>query len=234
MNNTNNFSARESYNIARDILYNAFRNDFKTDIDCWNWVNARKMSQGEIRLEVQLNATNNIFKFALTPNQANTSNVTFNTENRLQLQDTLIASEYGLFVGQPADQTDTDWELKTNGNPVTFGATDGAILNSRFYSHGYFEMKVNNDVILPYRGLSNHLYKGETQQTAALGAGSPADQIRLSEDGYITLEPNMLLIGSKGYVPQIILPEALGGTFAYTRAVLIFKGILAQNSSSVS
>jgi hypothetical protein len=87
---------------------------------------------------------------------------------------------------------------------------------------------------MPYRGLFNHWYKGQTQQTAALGAASPADQIRGAEDGFITDEPNILLIGSKGYIPQIILPAAIALTSTHVRAVLIFKGILAQNSTSVS
>lgn len=240
MNNTNNFSARESYNIARQILFNAFKDDpaFQKYSDpqaaCWEWVNGRKMSQGEIRLEVQLNAINNSFKFAMTANQSNTNGVIFNTERRLDLQDTLIASEMGFFTGQPSSQTDTTWDLKTFGNPFTFGATDGALLDSTLYSHGYFEMKVNNDVVMPYRGLFNHQYRPQTQQTAAVGAGSPKDQIKGSEDGFITTEPNLLLIGSKGYVPMIYLPTALGGTFTYTRAVLIFRGINAQNSTAVS
>lgn len=240
MNNTNNYSARNSYDIARKILFNAMINDPKfqampnPDDACWKWVNDRKMSQGDIRLEVQLNIINNVFKFALTNNQSNSSNVIFNTERRLELQDSLIASEIGFYVGQPVSQIDTTWDLKTYGNTQTFGAVDAGIIDSTLYSHGFLSCKVNNDVILPYRGLENFLYRPQTQQTAALGAGAPKDQLRLAEDGLITLEPNILLIGSKGYVFEITLPANLAGTFTFTRAVLIFKGILAQNSTVVS
>lgn len=240
LNNTNNISARESYRIAKDLLYNAFRNDKafsgpNGDRNCRDWVNSRKLSQSEVRLEVELNAVNNSFVFALTANQQNSSNVIFNTENRLTMQDSLICNEYGFFVGNPTSQTDTTWELKTYGNTITFPAgTDAALLNSTLYSHGTFRMTCNNDVIMPYRGLYNHWYKGQTQQTAALGAASPADQIRGAEDGFITDEPNILLIGSKGYIPQIVLPTAMALTSTHVRAVLIFRGILAQNSTSVS
>jgi hypothetical protein len=240
MNNTNNISARESFRIAKDLLYNAFRNDKafsgpNGDGECRNWVNSRKLSQSEIRLEVELNATNNSYVFGLTANQQNSSNVIFNTENRLTMQDSLICNEYGFFVGNPSSQSDVTWELKTYGDTQTFGAgTDANLINSTLYSHGYFKMQCNNDVVMPYRGLFNHWYKGQTQQTAALGAASPADQIRGAEDGFITDEPNILLIGSKGYIPQIILPAAIALTATHVRAVLIFKGILAQNSTSVS
>lgn len=239
MNNTNNYSARESYRIAKELLYNAFRNDKAFDNphgdrNCREWVNSRKLSQSEIRLEVELNTTNNSFVFGLTANQQNSTNVIFNTENRLTMQDSLIANEYGIFVGQPASRTDTAWELKTYGSQPTFAAADAAALNTTFYSHGYFKMTCNNDVIMPYRGVLNHWYRPQTQQTAAFGAGSPLDQIRGAEDGMITTEPNVLLIGSKGYIPQIIVPTNLASAAAFLRCVLIFRGILAQNSTSVS
>jgi len=240
MNNTNNISARESFRIAKDLLYNAFRNDPafagpNGDAQCRNWVNSRKLSQSEIRLEVELNATNNSYVFGLTANQQNSSNVIFNTENRLTMQDSLICNEYGFFVGNPSSQSATDWELKTYGNTQTFAAgTDANLLNTTLYGHGYFRMTCNNDVVMPYRGLFNHWYRPQTQQTAALGAASPADQIRGAEDGFITDEPNILLIGSKGYIPQIILPAAMALTATNIRAILLFKGVLAQNSTSVS
>jgi hypothetical protein len=240
MNNTNNISARESYRIAKDLLYNAFRDDpnFKNpngDRQCRDWVNSRKLSQSEIRLEVELNATNNSYVFGLTANQQNSTNVIFNTENRLTMQDSLICNEYGIFVGNPTSRTDTTWELKTYGNPITFPAgTDANLLNTTFYGHGYFKMTCNNDVIMPYRGLFNHWYRPQTQQTAAFGAASPNDQIRGAEDGCITDEPNILLIGSKGYVPQIIIPNNIALTATFVRCALLFKGVLAQNSTSVS
>lgn len=247
MNNTNNASARNSYEIAKQILFNSWIGSFaqanKEPVDapsaltiqqCWNWVNGRKLSQGEIRLEVELNTANNRFNFAMTPSKQNSTGVVFNTENRLEQQDSLIASEYGIFVGQPSSREDTTWQLCTYGNPNIFAAADATALNETFYSHGWFEMRVNNDVILPYRGLFNHLYKPQTQQTAALGPASPADQIRGAEDGCITMEPNMLLIGSKNYVPQIVLPAALASASAFERCVLIFRGILAQNSTVIN
>lgn len=247
MNNTNNASARMSYDNAKRILFEAWIGSFaqankerpdapsQSTIDqCWNWVNGRKLSQTEIRLEVELNVTNNIFNFGMLPTQKNSTGVLFNTENRLEQQDSLIASEYGIFVGQPSSREDTTWQLCTYGNPNIFAAADATALNETFYSHGSFQMRVNNDVIQPYRGLFNHLYKPQTQQTAALGPASPADQIRGAEDGCITMEPNMLLIGSKNYVPQIVLPTALASAAAFERAVLIFRGILAQNSTVIN
>ena len=235
MNNTNNASARASYDIAKQILYNSWIKSFDgRSKDCMDWVNGRKLSQSEIRLEVELNTTNTSFTFGMTPNQANSTGVVFNTENRLNLQDSLIAPEYGIFVSQPASRVSTAFTLQTYGNTQVFAAADAAALDSTFYSNGNFQMNVNNDVIIPYRGLFNHWYIPQTQQTAALGAASPKTQIRGAEDGFITQEPNVLLIGSKNYVPQIQFKTALASAAAFMRCTLIFRGILAQNSTVVN
>lgn len=232
-----------SYEKAQQTIFDAWYPNFLAATpnnpalakkDCQDWVNGRKLAQGEIRLEVELNATNNIFTFGVTGNQNNSNNTIFNTERRLDLQDTLIASEYGIFVGKPASQKDTLWELRTYGNPVDFSAAAALALNGTFYGQGSFALKVNNDTLVPYRGLFNHLYRGQTQQTAALGAGSPDDQICGAEDGLITQEPNLYIIGSKNYVPQIVLPTNLANVDTFTRAVLIYKGVLAQNSTVIN
>lgn len=238
LNNSNNQSARDSFRIAKELFYNAFRNLFGSgaqgDKDCRDFVNSRKLSQSEIRLEVELNTASNVFNFALTTNQQNSTGQVFNTENRLTMQDSLVCSEYGIFVGQPSSRIDTTWQLKTYGSQPTFAAADAAALNSTFYGHGAFRITANNDVVAPYRGLFNHWYRPQTQQTAVFGAGSPEDQVRGAEDGMVTMEPNLLLIGSKGYIPQIVLPANLASAAAFMRAVVIFRGVLAQNSTSVS
>ena len=235
MNSTNNASARQSFEIAQQILFNAWIGSFNGDVQaCRNWVNNRKLSQGEIRLEVELNTQNNRFVFGVTPNQASSTNVIFNTENRLNLQDSLIAMEYGIFVAQPTSRTDTAYTLNTYGNTQVFAAADAAALDSTFYSNGFLQTKVNNDVVIPYRGLINHWYKPQTQQTAAIGAGSPKDQLRGAEDGYVTQKPNLLLIGSKNYQPEIVLPSALASAASFLRAILIYRGVLAQNSTVIN
>lgn len=235
MNSTNNYSARMSFDIAKNILYNSWIGSFGGDGKrCMDWVNSRKLSQEEIRLEVELNTANNRFAFGVTPNQSNTTNFIFPTENRLQLQDSLIVSDYAVFVAQPGSRTDTEFDLNTYGNTQVFAAADAAALDGTFYSNGSLQTRVNNDVIITYRGLFNHWYKPQTQQTAALGPASPKDQLRGAEDAFVTQEPNLLLIGSKNYVPEIVLPGALASAAAFMRAILIYRGVKAQNSTVIN
>lgn len=239
LNSTNNASARDTYQHARRLLYNAMRDKFVAgasgDDACTFWVDGRKLSQNELRLEVQLLTTVNLYTFGVTPQQASSSNTSpFITERRLELQDTMIASEYGIFVGNPASATDTAWQLKTYGNNQVFTQAQADALNTTFYSNGYFQLKCNNDVVAPYRGLWNHYYVPETQATAAPGAGSPIDQQRGAEDGFITQEPNILIIGAKNYVPTIVLPGNLTSVGTFARAILVYRGIYAQNSTVVN
>lgn len=238
LNNTNNMSAREAYLNAKRVFFKAFRNKFPEgpggDKMCQDYVDSLKLSQNEVRCEVALTTAASSFIFGVNPQQQNTGNTQFLTENRLNQQDTLCVNEYGIFVAQTTGANDAAYELETYGNFVTFPAADAAQLNTVFYSNGGFQMKCNNDVIIPYRGLYNHKYRGQTQQTAALGAASPGDQLRGAEDGFVTQEPNVLLIGSKNYVPEIVLKSNLTGTFTNVRAILVFRGILAQNSTVVS
>lgn len=239
MNNTNNMSARESFQMAKKLFFKAFRNQFGApgaggDQACMNYVESLKLSQNEIRLEVNLATTSSNFVFGLTPNQQNTSGVNFLTENRLNLQDTFCVNEYGILVAQASGNNDTTFKMNTYGNTQIFAAADAAALDSTFYANGGFQIKCNNDVIVPYRGLWNHYYAPQTQQTAALGAASPKDQQRGAEDGFITAEPNVVLVGSKNYVPEIVLKAAMASAAANLRCILIFRGILAQNSTVVS
>lgn len=238
MNGTNNISARESFKQAKKMFFMAFRDKFPVgsmgDKQCADFVDSLKLTQGEIRLEVELNATNNNFFFGVTPNQNNSSNVLFNTEKRLPLQDSICVTEMQVLVAKPASQTSTAFIPRTYGNTQDFTAGAAAALNSTFYGNGYFTIKVNNDVLVPYRGLHNFVYRPQTQQTAALGAGSPQDQLRGVEDATVTVEPNIVLIGSKNIVPEIVLPSNLATVDANTRAIIIFKGPYAQNSTVVN
>ena len=235
MNSTNNISARNTYENAKKVLFDSWIKSFEGNAKaCMDWVEGRKLSQSAIRLEVNLTTTGNVFTFGVTPNQINTTGVQFATEKRLNLQDSLVVSEYGIFTGQANSNTDAAYRLNTYGNANVFAAADANALNTTFYSNGGFQVNVNNDVVLPYRELFNHFYIPQTQQVAALGAAANQSQIRGAEDGFVTQEPNLLIIGSKNYVPQIVLPANLASAAVNLRCVLIFRGILAQNSTVIN
>lgn len=240
MNNTNNESAYLAYLRGKQQFYEAFLPSFIEDGKgdpqgrCKAYVETLVFSQSEIRLEVNLNATSTLFKFAVTPQDVNTTGVTFLTERRLKPQDTLLATEYKIEIAQTTGNSDANYRRHTYPNIIDFAAADIITLRNIFYDNGDLQILCNGNDVMPYRQLRNFLYEPQTQQTAALGAGSPGDQIRGAEDAMITLSPSLFLIGPKGYVPQINLKTALTGLAANVRCILTFSGLLAQNSTSYS
>lgn len=238
MNSTNNISARAAFENARHMFFKSMRDKFQSDAQCWAYVNSLKLSQSEIRTEVQLTTGANQFTFGVTTQQFSTgASGVFNTEQRLNLQDSLCVNEYGIFVADPASATDTGFKLYTYGNATQFATANVAgAIDGTFYANGQFRLTCNNDVLVPSRGLYNHYYVPQTQNAVGVTAQTvfPIDQKRGAEDGFVTAEPNIVLVGSKNYQPQIVLPAALAAVETYQRAILIFRGILAQNSTVVS
>lgn len=239
MNSTNNIAARASFENAKRMFFNSFRDKFSTDQQCSDWISNLKLSQAEIRTEVQLTTTANQFTFGVTTQQFSSGATTVNnTENRLNLQDSLAVAEYGIFVAKPSSATDTTYKLLTYGNVNVFTTANAATsIDGTLYSNGQFRLTCNNDVLVPGRGLFNHRYVPQTQLSGVTASASVPlyqDQLRGAEDGFITAEPNIVLVGSKNYVPQIVLPSSLAAVETYERAILIFRGILAQNSTVVS
>jgi len=238
LNATNNLAARAGFDHARHMFAMAQLDKFNgVYARAKKWADSLKLSQNEIRREVTLTATSQSFSFGITVNQ-NSQGATglFNTEVPLQQQDSLCVYEYGIFVRKLTSAVTTDDELKTYGNPQVFStATVAAALNGTFYSHGQFKITVNNDVVLPARGLFNHKYIPQTQNGVGITAQTifSQDQVRGAEDGFVTCEPNIVLIGSKNYVPQIILPTNLAAVETFQRAVIIFRGCLAINSTVI-
>jgi hypothetical protein len=239
VNNNNNIAARMSYDYVRETLFRAWIKSFNNDVDAtWKYIDGMKLSQSENRFEVGLSTTSTTFQFGVTLNDQNSDGVVFKTERRLKQQDTLIVNEYAIFTAQTTGaQDDNNYKLNTWADPLVFTGNAGAdrtALENAFYANGSFGITVNNDIVMPYRGLFNHLYVPETQQTAAIGANSPISEIRGCEDGFITAEPNIYIIGSKGYVPIISLTKALASVTTGERAILVCRGILAQNSTVIN
>jgi hypothetical protein len=236
MNYTNNGTARMSYDMVRSNLYNAWIKSFNGNPkQCWDYIDSLKLAQHDVRVENTLTANNTNYIFGVIDNQQSTTGIQFRTEQRLKQQDTLICTEFSVYVGLPTSDADIFWERQTYANPVVFAAADAALINGAVFSQGKLKITVNGDVIVPGRQLFANLYKPQTQQTAALGAGSPATEIRGAVDGYVTAEPNLYLIGSKGTIPEIIIPGALVGLgTTQARIGIEFRGFLAQNSTVIS
>ena len=213
----NNINGRVVYDNATRALYRAFPNipvgKFKT-------------TQSYLRLEQAVVAGQTLYNFPLLINQG----ATFNTEQRLNLQDSFVVSQLGFFLALPSGATDATFKLQTYPNDFLF--TNPA--QYQIFYNSRLTISVNNNVIVPAWDLYRHKVVPQTQQTQALGAGSPEDEISGEEYGFYAVEPNIVLVGSKNYQVQIELPVGPTPVDANSRVVIILRGILAQNSTVVS
>lgn len=225
MNTQNTLTARALYNQAVKMLQAANMSAI-----------VAKLTQSDIISEVLLSITASTYLFPVTVvNQGGIQ--PFNTEIRLTQQDSLIVGAWGFFLAEPASQKDTNLIWHTYPNPIVFAAGGEAAALETLYN-SYSQITINNDVVFPVWHMSRNRLVPQTQQnTAAVAAGSfTNDQNDGSSDGFFPVEPNLNIIGSKGYSVRLILPAAVSviGAGGFTRARQHFRGLLAQNSTIIT
>jgi len=216
-----NIQGRMIYDNSKKALYRAFAG--VKDLD----INTFKLTQSYIRLEQPLVAGQTLYTFPLLANQG----ATFNTEQRLNLQDSFVISEIGMFVAGPTSATDTTFKLFAYPNFFLFAANSAPM---QALYNGKLNISVNNNTILPAWDLQRHWCTNQVQQNAAIAAAVFADQYNGNTDGYYPCEPNIVLVGSKNYQITVQLPAGVATVNANSRLIFNFRGILAQNSTVVS
>lgn len=192
------------------------------------------LSQSFLRTEVSLNTNSTLYQFPVLVND-NFVPVT-STSKLLNLQDAFYVSELALFFAAPSSATDTTFPLVTYPNTTQFpGANEADSLNT-FYN-GIMTLTVNNRQIVPAWDLSRHYYAPQQQQTTDADYTTSGidyvDQRDGSASAFVPVEPGLVLVGSKQNQLQIQLPAALAAVTANSRAILVFRGHLAQNVTSV-
>jgi hypothetical protein len=197
------------------------------------------LSQSYLRLETALVQGNTQYKFDVLVNE-NTQTTNFNTQLKLNLQDSFIVSQIGFFLAAPSSTTDASFRLLTYPNKTAFGTPSA--LNTIY--NGFMSLTINQRTIIPNWDLYKHLDVPQTQQNQIQGTYSgavtspgvlPDDMNNAGDFGFFPCEPNIVLVGSKKNDLTVTLPgTGLSAVTANSRLVCIFRGILAQNSTSVN
>ena len=195
------------------------------------------LSQSYLRLEVGLSTSITNYQFPVLVNDVSSSNTTsFNTEQRLNLQDAFVCSSIGLFFAKPSSSTDTSYQLVTYPNAQIFTASNTATSLFNWYNSS-LTLTVNNRQIVPAYDLYRHYNVPITQQQSApyYAANTQAfkDQQSGADSAFYPVEPAWVLVGSKQNTLQVQLPTAMTAVESNSRAVIILRGHLAQNVTSV-
>jgi hypothetical protein len=194
------------------------------------------LSQSFLRLEISLSATRTLYQFPILTND-NTNGAQKNTETRLALQDAFICSSLGMFFARPTNTNDSNFPLYSYPNSTAFTTALAKDSLYQFYN-ATMSLTVNNRQIVPAFDCSRFLQVPQTQQTTNADYTTSGinyiDQWN-NETGFVAIEPQWTIVGSKNNVLQIVLPNALAAVQASTdsRVVLIMRGHLAQNVTPV-
>jgi hypothetical protein len=199
------------------------------------------LSQSFLRFEVALVPGQTSYTFDVLTND-NTQAINFNTQQKLNLQDSFVCSELGFFIAAPTLATDADFTLLTYPNATILGANAPKY---RTIYNAQMSLNVNQKTIITNWDLSRHYNVPQTQQNMVTGSYTAApfapgtlahyDANNLNNDGFVPVEPNFVLVGSKKNDLKVTLPAGLGTPLqANSRLICIMRGIMLQNSTSVN
>jgi len=193
------------------------------------------LSQGYLRTEVALSTTKTSYQFPILVND-NINGTSFNTSNLLNLQDAFYVSSFGLFFCKPSSSTDTTFQLVTYPNASIFNTANTASSLYTWYNSS-LQLVVNNRQIIPSYDLYRH-YSVPQQQTTANADYTTSgiaykDQQDGGMSGFYPVEPGWVLVGSKNNTLTVNLPQAMTAVETNSRAILVFRGHLAQNVTPV-
>lgn len=216
---------------ARLVFENAIKviNAAKLTLD------VTKCTISDLRLEQQAVVNKTTYQFAVLSTNNGPGGTQFNTEIRLNQQDSFVAAVWGFFISAPASNLDATFILHTYPSPAVFTVANSALAAETLYN-SIMTISINNDIVLPVISTNRFRAVTQSQQVAAAANqnGIAQDQIDGSSDGFMPVEPNILFIGSKNSVINIILPAALAAVMPFQRMTCFYRGVLAQNSTIIT
>lgn len=191
-----------------------------------------KLTQSYLRFEALMSTSVTQYNLAVLVNQASTgaSGSSFPTENKLNLQDSFIASEIGVFIGKPSSASDATYKLFSYPDPGTF--TTSATASYTLYN-GFFKLTVDNSNVAPYWDLNRHLKIPTTNYsapaTASTGQVNMITEFDGNTQGFAPVQPCWIFNGKQNIQASINLPTAVSTVETYQRVIVILRGHLAQN-----
>lgn len=192
------------------------------------------LSQSYLRFEAALSASTAQYNFDVLVND--NINPNFATQNKLNLQDAFIVSSIGIFIGLAASSSVAESKVPLYSYPDRTVFTAATAANLVGLYSGSLSLTVNQRVLVPSWDLYRH-YCAPITQTGYTPTGVTDGDIdnstNFGQDGFFNVEPNMVFVGSKKNQLQINIPAALTAPPANSRVVIICRGLLAQNSTSV-
>lgn len=216
--------------IFRDAFADYAAKYFANTGKIFDVVSEFKLTQSDLQLEQPLVANNNEYTFPVMVNIQSQGGTQFNTELRLNQQDTFLPQYIGMFIIPASSSTDTTWRPLTWPNPAVL--TNATQMTALY--NGTLKVAVNNTNYITNWKTSRHMVVPRTQQTAALGAGSPADEFDGGDSTLFPFQPQVIISGTSNMQISVKLPVAPTAVDANSRIAILLRGIIAYNSTVVN
>lgn len=221
---TNYATARLGFEIAQQLLD-------RLGIS----VGSANPTQSYLQTELAINAATANYHVPILVNDTQNGNQ-FSTEKRLNLQDVFVPLELGIFVSVPSGATAPTLKKYTYENASVFAAPGTAAALTALWA-GRYSVINDNIQVLPAWDIARHYLVQRTQQS--LNVGYTASGVNLldsqdgSTDGFYPIAPSFVFSGANNIQASITLPTAIGTVQANSRIVVVHRGILLQNVTSV-
>jgi hypothetical protein len=193
------------------------------------------LTQSELRSEIPISAGTTQYQVPILINSNPYQTGAYTTERRLQLQDAFLVGSFGMYLAVPTGAGDYAFALTTYPSLLS-GFTAAQQRNMNALYNGYMVLTVSQKVLIPYWDLWKHYKVNQTQANVGVTAQTvfPIDETDLTTDGFYPVEPNIVHIGSTNINMVLNLPQAIATFPANTRIVVLQRGVLAQNVTSVT
>jgi hypothetical protein len=189
-----------------------------------------KLTQSYLYAEIPLAVGVSQYAIPILVNQ-NPYNNQSTVQKFLALQDCFFIGQLGVFLAVKASATDTSYQYYPYPSLYAgFTAAEQLAMNN-FYN-GWISLTVDQNVLITQWELRRHYCVNQTQGGAP--ASAPLDQVDYASDGFYPMEPNCTHIGSTSVQMQITLPSGITALPANTVAVIIHRGVKAQNVTTVN
>lgn len=229
---------------------------------------------GYLRLETPLRDGQTSLQFPLLQNQTYNGENQQPTEQRLALQDNFVVGSkfFGLYwyntvTNLPASKLITGFtpwntpQLYDEGSYTPIWRSTAYVLNgtmsglmNEIWMSGWMRYSMDYNVIIPRWDCLQHYYIPRTQESPNFRGLDPATEYGFEwnmpqaeglSDGFVPMEPNIILSGAKNTTIEFNMPfsisyAAMGwnrtqvtdGTYQ-PRLVALYRGILLQNTTNV-
>lgn len=185
------------------------------------------LTQSYLKLIQPLATGQTTFNFPVLKNESINGIGQRNDEKRLNQQDSFFVSSAAFYIAKGSSAVATNLLPNTYPNAITYPT--GAAQLLQLYA-GFVQIVINQSVIGPGFDMLNYYQVPQTQLTGA--TNTPQDQFDPSAVGI--WEPNINLVGTKGNIIQIVLPNGMTALDANVFGIWVFRGIQAQNVTLMS